>query len=190
MDYENGKKHTVWIVERRAEPWRKTIYVFDADSGELLLTKSQDNIAEALKHGSWARAEAVFDIKEREDGIQLFTAREADGDFCIGTYGEKRPQRKRGGKKSYTKLFGDEFLKLEDKEQLALLATVPFLMPDGTLRRKKKDRPLGATDVAAILAKDRGRTYGFQMLKSLKEKGVIYDEDGALKVHRKFIGRG
>ena len=188
---QNEEIRTVRIITERDydRPWRCTIYIHDAETGELLLTKSKDNVAEAIKHGDWARAEAVFDVDERGDGVKLFTAREADGDYGIGTYGDKRPPRKKGGKKSYAKIYPNEFNTLEDRERLALLAVAPFIMPDGSLKRKW-GKTMDADAVADALANGKSRATGWRILKTLREKGVIFDDEGTVKIHRKFIGRG
>ena len=178
------------ITERNnPRPWHNTVYIKDAETGEILFSIPKDNVAEAIKNGDWARAEAVFDVTERSDGVKLFTVREMHGDYGIGTYGDKRPPRKRGGKKSYVKLYPNEILELNEREQLALLAVVPFLMPDGSLK-KKWGKTMGATEVALLLARDGSERTGWSILKTLREKGVIYDDDGIPKLHRKFIGRG
>lgn len=188
---QNEEIRTVRIITERdyERPWHCTVYVHDAETGELLLTKSKDNVAMAIAHGDWARAEAVFDVDERGDGVKLFTAREVDGDYGIGTYGEKKPPRKRGGKKSYVRFYPEEFNTLPDRERLALLAVASFIMPDGSLKRRW-GKTMDAEAVADALAEGKSRATGWRILKTLRDKGVIYDEEGVVKIHRKFIGRG
>ena len=69
------------------------------------------------------------------------------------------------------------------------MAVAPFIMPDGSLKRKW-GKTMDADAVADALANGKSRATGWRILKTLREKGVIFDDEGTVKIHRKFIGRG
>lgn len=176
------------IRQTTPTPYRTTIEVIDPDSGEILFSKREDDIKAAFAAGEmFATAELTVVRDITEYGGEMRSVRIGDEVVCGGW--NNKQIRRRGGKKSYVKIFPDKFNELPDKMALALIRLAPFVRVDGYLNGpSNKRRANKAEDLFAIWG--LAPSAGYEMLAALKERQIIVKDDGGFSLDKKTIGRG
>lgn len=168
-------------------PYASVVEVIDAETGEVLISKRDDDVMQALAHGKIAYAQMEIRDTYTEDGCLCRTAAAKDG-FILSVWqkGAKAP-RKRGGKRSYVKVHS-KMLKLDKAMQQALLALGLYICTSGKLSDSSRRRPLSAEAIFSLWG--CSRTKGYALLRQLKQAGAIIKHEGAYFVSREYMSRG
>lgn len=176
------------IRQTTPTPYRTTIEVIDPDSGEVLFSKREDDIKAAFAAGEmFATAELTVVRDITEEGGEMRSVCLGDEVVC-GGWRNKR-YRKRGGKKSYVKIYPERINELPNKMALAVIRLAPFVRVDGYLNGpSNKRRAKKAEDLFAIWG--LSSSAGYEMLAALRERSLIVKDDGGFNLDKKLMGRG
>lgn len=177
----------VYIKKFSPAPYVSVIEVIDVETGEVLISKREDDVAQALAHGKIAYAQMEVRDTYTEDGRLCRTAATKDG-FILSVWqrGAKQPP-KRGGKRSYVKV-QSKMLKLDKAMQQALLALGLYICTSGKLSDSSRRRPLSSEAIFSLWG--CSKTKGYALLRQLKQAGAIIKHEGAYFVSREYMSRG
>lgn len=181
-------------MERRANviirystpaPYRKLIEVIDSETGDILLSKREDDISGAFAAGEkFATAELTI-VRDISDVGEVRTVRYGEDIICGGW--KDRGTRRRGGNKSYVKLYPSRLNDLSDRLKLALVKLTPYVRVDGYINNSRgKRKALKSEEIFAIWGVSHST--GYEMLSQLG--GVIEKTDEGFRLDKKLIGRG
>lgn len=166
-----------------------TIYrVLDIETGEVLFEREEENINKAFS-GGLETVSGYMTVRRQimADGRECRTV-ECNGDIlCVG-WNKPLKTRKRGGKKSYVKLYPDKIATLKDEVINGLIKLAPFIMPDGTLKDRKRRRYLSKTQALAALG--FGRDKNRRLWQAMIDSGVLFIADGIIHIDREYLARG
>lgn len=177
----------VYIKKISPTPYISVIEVIDAETGEVLISKREDDVAQALAHGKIAYAQMEIRDNRTEDGRLCRTAATKDG-FILSTWQKGiKTSPKRGGKKSYVKV-QPKMLELDKVMQQALLALALYICTSGKLSEGNRRRPLSSEAIFTLWG--CSRTKGYALLRQLKQAGAIIKHEGAYFVSREYMSRG
>lgn len=174
---------TVYIHIRKPKAYRVITEVVDAESGELLLQKWQDDISAALAAGERVmHAEVCVTVEETPAGAVCHTISSEDG-YCLPVFQHKQ---KRVNQFRYVKLYFGRLLALAASEREALLMLAPYLRQDGRLMRGR--RPLDTAGLYELWGLRQSQ--GYQRLAALREKGALEKRKGGYYLSKEFLSRG
>ena len=166
-----------------------TIYrVLDIETGEVLYEREEENANKAFDSGLNATS-AYVTIRRQvmDDGRECKTV-EQNGEIICVSWNKPFKVRKRGGEKSYVKLYPEAMSCLKDEVISGLVKLTPFIMPDGTLKDRKRRRYL--TKQQALAALGFGRDKGRRIWQSMVDSGAVQYADSIIRIDRQYLARG
>ena len=145
-----------------------TIYrVLDIETGEVLYEREEENANKAFDSGLNATSAYVTIRRQVMD----------DGREC-----------KTVEQNGYVKLYPEAMSCLKDEVISGLVKLTPFIMPDGTLKDRKRRRYL--TKQQALAALGFGRDKGRRIWQSMVDSGAVQYADSIIRIDRQYLARG
>ncbi|MEG1660901.1 MAG: hypothetical protein RR332_00155 [Clostridiales bacterium] len=125
-----------------------------------MFTKTEDDIDLAFAAGeNYATAELTI-IRNVADNGAEFRAAYSSSDYILGGWlGRHKGIRKRGGRKSYVKLYPAKIIDMPDNMAVALLRLSPYVRADGYLSNgngKRKAKNISEIFSLLRVSKTRG----------------------------------
>lgn len=138
-----------------------------------------------MPNGYCRDVSGTLHYEETEDG-RIFLCLVVDDEVVLKEWRKKDGSKAYSGKKSRY-CFGECFNELSAEEQVALSGIRNEIGKGCKLKSRRKTLLSRREEMLERLG---GGRKAAELLKSLKEKGAIREEDGAFFVERKFIFRG
>lgn len=165
-----------------------TIYrVVDIDTGEVVFEREEDDANKLFTNGFEASKAYVTIRRQRLNDGRECTSVEQNGEIICVAW-DKPYKRRRGGKKSYVKVYPDVILGLKEEVTIALLRLSPYIMVDGTLKDIKRRRYLSKSQALAALG--YGRDKAQRIWREMIDGEILTYADHIIRLNRQYIARG
>ena len=176
---------SVYFRERKPLPYRRIVEVVDAESGEVLLQKWEDDIAQALAAGEKSmQATFRITVDEREDGTACCHTFATEDGYLEAVW--KKPRRRRAQRYRFVMLYFEKVLALGPRERESLLQIAPNMRRDGRLMQGA--RALDAEGLADLW--QVGRSAAYERISALKAAGALEKREDGYWVSKDFLRRG